>query len=179
MVLFLFSPLLGAKIYRAELGGSFFYQSENLFRDIYGTGFKFQWDIGRKIGENLEVHLGGSYFPKSGELTFTKEKTKVKVIPVGVRLRYIFLKKKVNFYTGGGLSWVYFEEKNPIGTAIGKNIGLDLRVGAFKRFKGFKKILKEFIIDVFIHYQYCEMKPAETAVEVGGVDIGVAFGYEF
>lgn len=179
MVFFLISPVLGEKKYRVELGGSFFYQSEKLFREIYGNGIKFQWDFGRTIGKNLEVHLRGSYFSKTGELTFTKEETKVKVIPVGVSLRYIFLKKKINLYTGGGLSWVYLEERNPIGTAIGKNIGFDFQVGAFKRFQGLKNFFKGFIIDVFIHYQYCEMEPADTSVDIGGADIGVALGYEF
>lgn len=176
---FLISPALYGQNYRFGLGGSFFYQSEKIFREIYGTGWKFHLDIGRALGKNLELHLDASYFKKYGELTYTKERTRVLVSPLELSLRYVFLRKKINLYAGGGLSYIIFEEKNPIGRAKENKVGLNLRLGGFHRIKSSKKLLKNLFVDFFIHYQYGKMKPAGISFDAGGFDIGIILGREF
>lgn len=178
-VFLLVSPVLYGQNYRLGLGGSFFYQSEKIFREIYGTGGKLHLDIGRSVGKNLELHLDASYFKKYGELTYTKERTRVTIVPLELSLRYVFLRKKINLYAGGGLSYIIFEEKNPIGRAKEKKIGLNLRFGGFHRIKSTKKLLKNLFVDFFIHYQYGKMKPAGISFDAGGFDLGVILGREF
>lgn len=180
MVLILLSTVLNAKEYRIEISGSYFIQSEKAFRDIYGPGILSGLDIGRHIWKDMELHLEIKYFySNKGKLTLTKEKTRVKLIPLGINLRYIFLKKKINLYVGAGLTYTQFEEKNPIGTAKQSKPGFALKLGGFKKLKGFKKYLKVFVIGAHINYHYCKMKPAEIKFDAGGLDIGISVGTEF
>ncbi len=170
---------LYAKDFRIEIGGGYFYPSETAFREIYGQGFIIGLDIGKKIWKNMEFHLEASYFTKKGELTFTRETTRIKILPIGSHLRYIFLKKILHLYAGAGLTYALFEEKNPIGRVRENKLGYKIKIGGFKRIKGFKKILKQFIIDVQMNYHYCKMKPAEIRFNAGGFDLGIYFGFEF
>lgn len=176
---FLLSSVLNAQKNRIEFTGSFFYPSEKSFRDIYEPGIKYGLDLGRRLGKRLELHLERGYFTEKGKLTLTQEGTRVWLNSWGLSLRYIFLQKKLNLYAGGGLTYNTFREKNPIGEAEQSKVGLMLKVGAFSRIKGFKKILKAFIISVHINYNYCEMKPAEIKFDSGGFDLGLTFGVEF
>ncbi len=179
MSFFLLSSVLHAQKNRIEFIGSFFYPSEKSFRDIYESGIKYGLDLGRRLGKRLELHLERGYFTEKGKLTLTQEGTRVWLNSWGLNLRYIFLQKKLNLYAGGGLTYNTFREKNPIGEAGQSKVGLMLKVGAFSRIKGFKKILKAFIIGVHINWHYCEMKPAEIKFDSGGFDLGLAFGVEF
>lgn len=176
---FLLSSILNAKVFRIEISGSFFYPSENAFRNIYGKGIKYGLDISSNIRENIELHIEVNYFSKKGKLTFTQESTRVKIVPFGANLRYIFLKKIMNFYAGAGLSYDLYEEKNPIGRAKQGKLGYAARIGGFKRIKGLKKFIKDFIIDLYLNYHYCQMKPAEIKFDAGGIDLGLALGFEF
>ncbi len=179
MSFFLLSSVLNAQKNRIEIIGSFFYSSEKVFREIYESGIKYKLDLGRCLGKRLELHLEVGYFSKIGKLTLTQERTRVWLKPWGVSLRYVFSQRKINLYAGGGLTYNTFREKNSIGEAEQSKVGLMLKVGAFSRLKGFKKILKTFIIGVHINYHYCEMKPVDIKFDSGGIDIGLSFGAEF
>lgn len=177
-VFLILSPLKG-EMARIELSASYFFPFEKAFRNIYGQGMKYGFDIGRNIWKNLEFHVELHYYYKRGKLTFTQEATRVKILPIGANLRYVFLKRKVHLYAGGGLTYNLFEEKNPIGTVDEKKLGFSVRTGGYSRIKGLKKVMKEFIIDVYINYNYCQMKPAGINFTIGGLDVGMAFGFVF
>ncbi len=179
MSFFLLSSVLNAQKNRIEFIGSFFYPSEKSFRTIYEPGIKYGLDLGRRLGKKLELHLERGYFSGKGKLTLTQEETKVWLNPWGVSLRYVFLQRKLNLYAGGGLTYNTFRETNPIGKAEQSKVGLMLKVGAFSRIKGFKKILKAFILSVHINYHYCKMEPAGIKFDSGGFDVGLGFGVEF
>jgi len=177
--LILLSTVINAAEYRAEISGGYFFPSEKAFRTIYGTGLMFGLDIGRNIWKDMELHLQVRYYSKTGQLTFTKERTRVKLVPLALSSRYIFLKKKINLYGGVGLTYNWFEEKNPIGRVKESQLGFSMKIGGFKRIKGFKKFLKVLIIDAYLDYHYCKMKPAEIRFDAGGFELGFAFGTEF
>jgi len=100
-------------------------------------------------------------------------------MPLVISSRYIFLKRKINLYGGAGLTYNWFEEKNPIGRVKESKLGFSMKIGGFKRIKGFKKFIKVFIIDAYLNYHYCKMKPAEIRFDAGGFELGIAFGAEF
>jgi len=177
--LILLSTIIYAAEYRTEISGGYFFPSEKAFRTIYGTGIIFGLDIGRNIWKDMELHLEVRYYSKKGQLTFTKERTRVKLVPFVLSSRYIFLKKKINLYGGLGLTYNLFEEKNPIGRVKDSKLGLSIKIGGFKRIKGFKKFLKVLIIDAYLNYHYCKMKPAEIRFDAGGFELGIALGTEF
>lgn len=175
----LLSSAVKAEIARLEISGSYFFPSEKAFREIYGPGGEIGFDIGKTIWKNMEFHLEVHYYTKTGRLTFTQEKTRVKILPLGAQLRYVFLKRGFHLYAGTGLTYCFFEEKNPIGKVDEGQLGLSARIGGYKKIKGLKKFIKNFIIDAYISYSYCEMKPAEVKIEIGGADFGMALGFEF
>ncbi|MFQ6108493.1 MAG: hypothetical protein ACE5L7_02950 [Candidatus Aminicenantales bacterium] len=176
--LLLLAPHLDAALARLEISGSYFFPSEKAFRDIYGPGGKWGLDISRNIWKNMEVYLEAHYFTKRGKLTFTQESTRLRILPLGVGLKYLFLKKRTHLYAGAGITYNVFEEKNPIGRTRDYQWGVAVRLGALRKMKGLKKFFKEFIIDAYIHYNYCKMKPAEISIDIGGVDLGLALGFE-
>lgn len=175
----LLSSVMKAEIARLEISGSYFFPSEKVFRDIYGPGGEFGLDIGRAIWKNIEFHLEAQFYTQSGELTFTRERTRVKILPLGAHLRYVFLKKGLHFYAGTGLCYCFFQEKNPIGKVDDGRLGLSARIGGYKKIKGLKKFIKHFIIDAYVSYRYCEIKPAEVKIDIGGASFGMALGFEF
>jgi len=174
----LLSPLR-AEIARLEICASYFNPSEKAFRDIYGQGVKYGFDIGRSVWKNLEFYVSLTYYYKRGKLTYTQEATRVILRPIGVHLRYVFLKKKINLYAGGGLTYNLFEERNPIGKVKEDKFGFVVRTGGYTRIKGLKKFMKEFIMDVYISYNHCHMRPAEIGFNIGGLDLGMALGFAF
>ncbi|MFC2166794.1 hypothetical protein ACFLQZ_02395 [Acidobacteriota bacterium] len=179
MSFFLLSSILNAQKNRIEFIGTLFFPSERSVQDIYGSGLQYKLDLGRRIGKELEIHLEYGYFTQKGRLTLTQERTRMWLNPLGVSVRYLFLQKKINLYAGAGVSYNSFREKNPIGEAEQSKVGFMLKVGGFSRFKGFKKVLRAFIIGVQINYNYCEMRPVEIKFNSGGIDFGLSFGVEF
>ncbi len=179
MSFFLLSSVLNAQKNRIEFMGNFFYPSEKAVRNIYKSGVMYRLDLSRRLGKRLEIHFEYGYFTQKGRLTLTRERTRIWLKPFGLNLRYVFLQKTINLYTGGGITYNTFREKNPIGEANQSKVGLMLNVGAFSRIKGFRKVLKTFIIGIHINYNYCEMRPADIKFDSGGFDIGLAFGVEF
>ena len=63
---------------------------EKAFRDIYGEGIMYGGEVNIRVWKALEVWFGASYFYKKGELTFTKEETKLKIVPIGAGIKYSF-----------------------------------------------------------------------------------------
>ncbi len=176
---FLLASVLNAQKNRLEFHANFFYPSEKSVRDIYRSGVFYRLDLSTHLWRRLELHLDYGYFTQKGKLTFTKERTRIWLNPIGVSLRYVYLQKTINLYAGGGITYNTFRELNPIGETNQSKVGLMLNTGGFIRLKGFQKVLKSFIIGVHLNYNYCEMKPADIKFDSGGFDIGLTFGVEF
>ena len=103
-VTLLISGMINAKISYLELRTNYFNPSNRDFKDIYGGGIQYGLELGFDIRESFTVWVGGSYFKKKGELTFTKEETTLnilKLFEVGIRLK--FSKKLVVPYIGAGI----------------------------------------------------------------------------
>lgn len=159
---------------RIELKMGYQYPSDRVFRDIYGGGLKYGGEASISVWKGLAVWLEGSRFVKEGELTFTKERTKVQIIPLGLGIRYSLpLHDKLDLYAGAGLQYSRFKEENPIGEVQESQLGYVAKLGLNQR------ISKGVLIDVFAEYSYCRMKPADFEFDIGGLSAGVGVGYEF
>ena len=163
---------------RIEVNTSFFYPSEKAFREIYGSNIKYGLDLGENIWKKMEIHLEANYFYKKGHLTLTRETSRLKLLPLSLNLRYLFWQKSLNLYAGLGVSYLLFEEKNPLGKAKAQKGGPMIKIGAFKRIKGLKKWFKIFVINAFLSYHYCPMQPAQIKFDAGGIDLGLGLGIE-
>jgi len=156
-----------------ELKAQYFSPSDQAFRDIYGGGIMYGGELSIGVWKGLEVWLGGSYFSKEGELSFTKEKTELEIIPIGAGLKYRWRKSVISFYVGAGLSSYTYRESNPIGDINDGGIGGIVEIG------GYVKVTGGLMIDLFVNYSNCGIKPTDVDVEIGGLGAGVGLAYEF
>lgn len=109
--------------------------SDSLFKNIYGnSGTSYNVDLGVKIGNSLETFLHTDYFKKDGELTYTKEKTTLTIIPIELGLRCLIglnkqCKPKLFPYLGAGVGYYLCKEENPIGNFDKNGIGFFVEGG--------------------------------------------------
>jgi len=156
-----------------KVGVSYFNPSEQRFKDVYSTGMMYTGEIAIEIWKDISLWISAGYFGKKGELFFTKEETKLIIIPFGGGVRYIFFKNKINLYTGIGLSYYQLKETNPLGEVSKGGLGYTGEIGAFV-------LLGEgLIIDIKMDYSYCKMTPVNRSINVGGFEIGAGIGYRF
>lgn len=157
-----------------ELNGHYFMPSEEAFRDVYGGGITFGAEASVEIGRRLAVWLGGSYFSKKGELTFTKEETELKIVVFGGGIKYIFpTGAGIDVYGAGGVNYCSYDEENVLGEVSKGGLGVVVKAG------GLVKIINGIFLDAYINYSYCKMKPADFKINIGGFGAGIGFGYRF
>jgi hypothetical protein len=153
--------------------GHYFHPSDKTFREIYGGGPLYGGEIGIGLSRSLDFCIGGSYFSRTGELTYTKERTKLSILPVDLGLRYRFTRGTVIVYGSAGVEYCQFKESNPIGRVNKGGVGAVVKLG------GLFRISRGFFIDLGIGYSYCRMKPADYRIQIGGVQAGGGLFFEF
>ena len=156
-----------------EFKGSYFSPSESFFKDIYGGGIMYGAEVSFSVWKQLDVWLGGSYFTKKGELTFTKEETKLDIMPIGGGLKYRLTTGVFNLYAGAGLNYYQYKESNPLGDVSKGGLGYIGKIGSYVNVAG------GFLIDLYVNYSYCKLKPADFEINIGGIEAGVGIGYKF
>ena len=157
-----------------EVKRAYFSPTEEAFKDIYGGGWTTGGEISVGIFGGIHLWIGGSYFTKTGELTFTLEETTVKIMPIGGGVKYYFpLLKIVSLYAGAGVNYYSYKEENPIGTATKGGLGFLGTVGILV------KVFKGLFLDAFGTYSSCKMQPADFEINIGGIEAGVGLGYRF
>lgn len=152
---------------------SYFLPSEQAFRDIYGNELFYGGEVNIGIMKNIVLWAGGSYYSNKGKLTFTQEATTLKLVPFSAGIKLRIHSRNMQFYAGGGIRYYIYNEKNPIGEAHKKGTGYLGTLG------GIIKIGGRWVMNIFLNYSYCRMTPADFTINVGGVELGLGFGYEF
>ena len=169
----LLSGLAIAADFIVELKAHYLHPSEETFRDIYGGGVMYGGEISIGVWRGLDVWFGGSYFSKTGELTFTKEETKLKLYPLGGGVLYRLSEGVLSFYIGVGLNYYQYRESNPLGDVSKGGLGYIGKIGSYVKVTG------GLLIDLYVNYSYCMLKPADFKINIGGIETGVGIGYEF
>jgi hypothetical protein len=172
-VIFLLSGLANATDVLVELKAHYFHPSEEAFRNIYGGGMMYGGEASIGVLNGLEIWVGGSYFTKKGELTFTKEETKIEIYPLGGGLKYKISAGIFDLYAGAGLNYYQYKESNPLGNVSKGGIGYVGKLGSYINIAG------GFLVDLYIDYSYCKLKPADFEINIGGIEAGVGIGYRF
>ena len=167
------SGLAKATDVTVELKAHYFSPSEQAFKDIYGGALMYGGEVSVGIWRDIDLWLGGSYFSEKGELTFTKEETKLELIPIGVGAKYRILSGNFSFYAGLGLNYYQFKETNPIGDVSEGGLGFVGKIGSNVAVVG------RMLLDFYVEYTYCKIKPADLEINVGGIAAGVGLGYKF
>lgn len=135
--------------------------SDQLYKDVYdGSGISYNVDFGVRLGKSLEAFLHTDYFTKDGELTYSLEKTTLKIIPIELGVRFLFkADKKCKFYPyiGAAAGYYMYKEENFIGTVDEKKFGFSAEGGV--RYY----LMSSFFIDV---------KGKNVFLNVDGVKLG-------
>jgi hypothetical protein len=148
----LLSGSAGATNVMVELKAYYFNPSDQAFRDIYGGGVMYGGEVSIGVWKGLEVWLGGSYFSRGGELTFTKERTKLEIYPLGGGLKYRLSEGVLSFYVGAGLNYYNYKESNPIGDVSKGGLGYIGKVGSYV------KVTSGLLFDLYVNYSYCNFE---------------------
>jgi len=168
------SAFLSAGDFIVEVKGHYLSPSDKAFRDIYGGGMMYGGEASLGVWKGLEVWIGGSYFSKKGELTYTKEETKLEIMPIGAGVRYSYsVNKNINIYGGVGVNYYSYKESNPIGDVNKGGLGYIGKIGSYMKVTG------GLMIDLYVDYSYCKMKPADFKINIGGIEAGIGLGYKF
>jgi hypothetical protein len=152
--------------------GGYFQPRDQAFKDIYGSGLAYgaQADIG--VWRGFYLWAGVSNISREGELSLTKEETKLNIIPFFGGLKFRFLKTSVRPYVALGVGYFRYQETNLLGRIDNGDIGFVGQVGVSL------KTLRSFCLEVYARYSGCRIKPANIEANLGGLELGVGFGFE-
>lgn len=160
--------------FRVELKGSLFSSENAIFRDVYGSSAKFGLEGGLDIVKNVSIWAGLEYLHKSGEMTESKEETRVWITPLTLGVRYeVPTGGKVRFHVGAGLQEVFFKEAASLGTVKENALGLLLTAGAMYR------VNNAIGVGLFLEWSTCKMTHEDVEFKVGGLDLGAGVEFRF
>jgi opacity protein-like surface antigen len=151
----------------------YFSPSDSDFKSIYGGGVMYGGELSFTISNSFSVWVDGDYFAKTGSLTFSKDETKLTLVPLGLGLRYQLLPGKISPYIDAGVQYVLYQEKNAIGNVNSGGLGFVGKVGVLLF------ISNGFGFNILVDYSYCKMKPADFEFNVGGLGIGGGLVFSF
>lgn len=158
---------------RAEIKFAYFSPKDEAFKDIYGAGPSLGAEIGIKTGHFLAFWASGEYFSKKGKMTFTKEETTLKIMPLAVGLSVALNLGRFSPYAKLGIGFFRYEEINILGKVKKTDIGYLSQGGLVWHIAG------PVYLDLFGHYSFCQVKPAEVKADLGGLKAGAGLGFQF
>lgn len=160
----------------ASLGirGIYFSPSDENFKSIYGAGWMYGGELSFRITKGVFLWLGGSYYSKTGSLTYTLEETKLTLIPVGGGLKFELLGEKIiSPYFAAGVNYFLYKESNVIGDVNKGGVGFIGKAGLCLN------LAKEFAVDFYGGYSSCKFTPADFEINVGGLEAGAGLVLRF
>lgn len=172
--LWLMAGLVQAKGFRVEIKGSYFSSENSIFRDVYGSAAKFGLEAGLGIAKNVSIWVGLDYLRKSGELTESKEETRVWITPLTLGVRYeIPAGEKLRFHVAAGIQEVFFKEEASLGTVKENALGFIVKGG------GMYRLTKTVGVGLFLAWSTCKMTHGDVEFKVGGLDLGAGVEIRF
>ena len=152
----------------------YFLASDSAFKDIYGNeGVVYGGEL-RLGGKRIAVWLEGNYRDRTGQSSFTREETKVKVLAVEGGALFRIMPGKISPYVEAGIGYYMFDEKNSfIGEAKQNKIGFCGAAGVSVI------VAKLLVLDCRLKYSSCSMKPADYQINIGGLTMGIGLGVRF
>lgn len=155
------------------LRAGYFMPSETEFKNIYGSGpvFGAELRFGKK---QLAGWLEGSFFSRSGELSYTLEETKVTIMSVEGGALWRFKTEKIAPYIGAGVGYYQFKEtSDALGEAKQSKAGFCGIAGATLT------LGKSLLFDCRLKYNSCSVEPADYKIKIGGLTAGIGLGIRF
>jgi len=124
---------------------------------------------------NLNFYLDAKYYSRTGELSFSKDKTDFYLLPISFGVRYIYPLGLANPYVGAGGDFYFYYEDNPIGTVLSYTGGYHLTGGAYLRFSQGLPLL----LNLKVKYTWAQATENDIQIQLGGFEyaLGVVFAF--
>lgn len=156
--------------------GGYFMPSDEVFKDVYGSGPVFGAEIAVPIAGGLHAWAGAEYFTKKGLLPVTEEETSMRIVPVFAGLRYHIGRSGVRPYLGAAAGYFMLHEENPLGTASESGFGFLVRAGLLIKIAG------SVSFDLHGNYSSCTIKTDDLDpldAKIGGLQAGAGLVIRF
>ncbi len=184
LVTLLFPLSLFAYQGSTELRAGYFYPASSVIRDIYGGGIEGELETAVRLYRGLHLFANTGIFIKDGHSIGLDDKTRMKLFPLSVGLKYHFqLSCKWEFYLGTAptYTWVHFHDhSSSVDQHVHKSAwGVVGKTGLIYAF------YKAFFADLFFDYYYTEISgthsPGVTSTncDVGGFRTGLGLGIKY
>jgi len=150
-----------------------FIPTDNVFSGIYGSGVSYGGNADLKVWKYADFSLNYSYYTDSGSLPLTRESTRMTLSALsgGPKLTRRF--GIFHPYLKIGPTLIVYKEENPIGTAQGTGIGFFLQAGCVI------PITRRLMIEGYVDYSTCKVKPQNIKTDIGGFRFGLGLGVTF
>ena len=153
------------------LKSGYFTPRESIFKEMYGSGLSFGGRVELTLADRFSIWMGVEYFSQKGYLSFTREETRVEIIPFDFGIRYYYPVRWFIPYIGSALRISEFTETNPIGTAEQSRVGYVGEAGVLVGLSG------PFQVDLRVSYISCTVDPDDFGVNIGGLCISTGFRF--
>jgi len=169
--------LLSSSAYSAdviiETKGDYHYFACSRCRDTWGSGIKYGLELSIISPHGIGVWVGGSYFSRGAKPAFREIREKLELIPIGGGIKLVQVAGPLNLYSGFGVNYYQYKETNPNEQIKLNSVGYIGKVGIYT------KVIEGLMIDVYLNYSRCIVKPHDVEVNVGGYEAGIGLGYIF
>jgi len=150
--------------------------NEPRFDAVYSKGgLMMGFGLSAAIMSNLNFYLDAQYYSRTGELSFSKEKTDFYLFPISLGVRYIYPLGLANPYVGAGGDFYFYYEDNPIGTVLNYTGGYHLTGGAYFRFSQSIPLL----LNLKLKYTWAQATENDIKIQLGGFEYALALVFAF
>lgn len=150
--------------------------AEPKFKTIYPEGGSIQGlSMSGTLFFNLNMYLDVKTMTRTGTLSFTKEKTTFRLVPISLGLRYILPLPIAHPYVGAGIDYFFYNEDNPIKTVVDATTGSHLLLGVYLH--PFEKV--PLALNLRAKFTSAEATMEGTPIKLGGTELGVTFAIVF
>jgi hypothetical protein len=124
---------------------------------------------------NLNFYLEAKYWEREGALTFSKEKTRLWLVPISVGARYIAPLGIINPYLGAGGDIYFYYEDNAIGRTANSATGYHVLGGVYLRFARSLPLM----INLKLKYTWAKTTQNDFTIQLGGLEYagGIALAF--
>ncbi|MBX7067422.1 MAG: hypothetical protein K1X28_09340 [Parachlamydiales bacterium] len=169
-----------------EATGAYFLPTNDIYKKIYshGSGI-YGLEMSVHAWQELYAWTSVSYFSKGGRSIGEGDKTELKLVPIGVGLKYFFPIGCWDIYLSGGIlaSYLHLHDYSPF--VIQSNS--KWTVGGTGKIGVLWNLAQYFFIDAFSSYSYMKFdfdsthggKIVPHDVNLSGWSFGGAFGFRF
>ena len=150
--------------------------SEPKFNTLYEKKGSIQGlSLSGSVFFNLNLYLDVKTLSRTGTLSFTKEKTTFRMVPISMGLRYILPTPIAHPYVGAGIDWYFYNEDNPIETVVDAATGYHLLAGVYLH--PFESV--PLAVNLRAKFTKADAVMEGVPVDLGGTELAVTFAIVF